>query len=91
MLADALQQFPTGWTTSTDEPPHPNLGAAFMRDSAIVAMLWIGPGFIAGFGGDERLARRISPTEETHLRALLDTATVLGVISNRPPSNAPQN
>jgi hypothetical protein len=54
MLAEALQQFPAGWTTSTDDPPHPNLGATFLRDSAIVAVLWIGPEFIAAFAGKER-------------------------------------
>jgi hypothetical protein len=91
MLADALQRFPTGWTKSTDAPPHPDLGATFIRDSSIVAVLWIGPEFIAAFGGTDRLARHVSRTEETHLRALLNAATVIGVIGNQAPSQPPQN
>jgi hypothetical protein len=91
MLADALEQFSSGWTTSTDAPPHPNFGVTFIRDSAIVAVVWIGSEFIAGFGGKERLARRISLREETQLRALLNPGTAVGVISNQPAPHAPQN
>lgn len=91
MLADALQQFPTGWTKSTDAPPRPDLGATFIRDSTIVAVVWIGPEFIAGFGGSERLARHVSRTEENHLRALLNPGTVIGGISNQAPPEPPQN
>ena len=91
MLADALQQWPTGWTTSTDDPPHPNLGATFLRNSDIVAVVWIGPEFIAAFAGKARLARRLSPTEEAHLRALLTPGTAIGVISNQRPVEPPQN
>jgi hypothetical protein len=91
MLADALAQLSTGWTTSTDAPPHPNLGVTFIRDSAILAVVWIGPEFIAGSGGKERLARRLSRTQETQLRALLNPGTVVGVISNQPAPHTPQN
>lgn len=91
MLAEALRQFPTGWTASNDAPPHPNLGVAFMRDSTIVATLWIGPEFIAGFSRRDRLARRVSRTEETHLRALLDSGTVVGAISKERPTVPPKN
>ena len=93
MLGEALNRFPTGWTTSTDDPPHPNIAAAFLSDSTAFTVLWIGPGFIAGsgLGGGERLAKRVTRTEELHLRALLDVKTVIGTISDRPPLNPPQN
>ena len=93
MLGDALNRFPTGWTTSTDDPPHPNVAASFLGDSTAFTVLWIGPEFIAGssLGDSERLAKRVTRTEELHLRALLDVKTVIGTISNRPPPNPPQN
>lgn len=93
MLGDALNRFPTGWTISTDDPPHPNIAASFLGDSTAFTVLWIGPEFIAGasLGGGERLAKRVSRTEELHLRALLDVKTVIGTISDRPPPNPPQN
>lgn len=86
MLGDALNRFPTGWTISTDDPPHPNIAASFLGDSTALTVLWIGPEFIAGssLASGERLAKRITRTEELHLRGLLDVKTVIGTISNQP-------
>jgi hypothetical protein len=90
MLADALEKFPTGWTVSDDAPPHPNLGAGLMRDTALVAVIWVGSEFIAATSWGERRERRVSRTDELQLRALLDTATLIGVISKQSPK-PPQN
>ena len=90
MVTDAVRSHRSGWQRSSHTLPAGDVAISFIRDTALVGVLWLGSEFLVARGSGEALLTNISRTEETHLRALLNPATVLGTIGNETPK-PPQN
>jgi hypothetical protein len=89
MVVEAVRAHDSEWRKSWHTLPAGELTVHFMRDSALLGVLWLGPEFLVARGAGEPLLTSIGRVEETHLRALFNPTTVIGTISNQPP--APQN
>jgi len=60
-----------GWHDSWHTQPAGDVTALFYRDTSLVAVLWVGPGFLAARGHGPRVLRDIDTTDEQQIRKLL--------------------
>ena len=90
MLVEAVRSHQSGWERTRHTVPAGDVAVSFLRDSALLGVLWVGPEFLAARGTGETLLTNISRVHEIHLRALLNPVTVFGTIGNQTPK-PPQN
>ena len=85
MVVEAVRSRESGWQRTRHTLHAGDLTVSFLRDTALLGVLWLGSEFLAARGASETLLTNINRTNEIHLRALLNPVTVLGTISNESP------
>jgi hypothetical protein len=74
-----LSRHTAGWHDSWNTQPAGDVSAFLYRDTSLVAVVWVGPGFLAARGNGPRVLLDIDLDDEHRIRQLLAPPTDTGL------------